>query len=92
MFSEMVRLAMKGKLQRARELHFKLLPLMNANFMESNPIPVKAAMSLMGMMENVVRLPLVELSEANKIRMEKILDEVGLLPKPEEDEEKGKER
>ena len=90
LFSEMVRLALKGKLQRARELHYKLLPLMNANFMESNPIPVKAAMSLMGMMENVVRLPLVEMSEANKIKMEKILDDLELIPRPgEEGEEEG---
>lgn len=89
LFSEMVRLALKGKLQRARELHYKLLPLMNANFMESNPIPVKAAMSLMGMMENVVRLPLVEMSEANKIKMEKILDDLELIPRPGEEGEEG---
>jgi 4-hydroxy-tetrahydrodipicolinate synthase len=78
-FSEMVRLALKGKFQKARELHYKLLPLMNINFIESNPIPVKTAMALMGKMEDHLRLPLVEMSEANRSKLEVILRELDLI-------------
>ena len=78
-FSEMVRLALKGKLEKARELHFKLLPLMDMNFIESNPIPVKAAMAMMGLLEDHYRLPLVPLSEPARRRMEKVLKDLRLL-------------
>ena len=54
-----------GDLSGAREIHFKLLPWMRAAFVESNPIPVKAALSLMGKIRNVLRLPLVPLSDGN---------------------------
>jgi 4-hydroxy-tetrahydrodipicolinate synthase len=79
LFSEMVRLALKGKFEKARELHFELLPLMDANFIESNPIPVKAALSMMGLLEEHYRLPLVPLSEPARRRMEKVLKELRLL-------------
>jgi 4-hydroxy-tetrahydrodipicolinate synthase len=52
-----------GDVAGAREIHFKLLPWMRAAFIESNPMPVKAALSMMGRMKNVLRLPLVPLSE-----------------------------
>jgi 4-hydroxy-tetrahydrodipicolinate synthase len=51
----------KGDLNGAREIHFKLLPFMRAAFIESNPMPVKAGLSMMGKIENVLRLPLVPL-------------------------------
>ena len=51
---------------------------MNVNFVESNPIPVKAAMALMGLLEPVYRLPLVPPSPANLARIEKVLEAVGL--------------
>jgi 4-hydroxy-tetrahydrodipicolinate synthase len=60
----MTRLAMTGDLAAARPLHFELLPLINANFLETNPGPVKAGLALMGKIENVLRLPLVPASEA----------------------------
>jgi 4-hydroxy-tetrahydrodipicolinate synthase len=50
-FSDMVRACLKGKWSKALELHNKLLPLMNINFIESSPIPVKAALAMMGMIE-----------------------------------------
>ena len=52
---------------------------MNVNFVESNPIPVKAAMALMGLLEPVCRLPLVPPSPANLAKIEKVLEAVGLL-------------
>jgi 4-hydroxy-tetrahydrodipicolinate synthase len=79
MFSDMVRAAMRGKIERARELHYALLYLMNANFIESNPIPVKAALTMMGMIEENFRLPLVPLGDNHRLRLEKFLHELKLV-------------
>ena len=81
LFSDMVRFALKGKFDKARELHYKLLHLMNANFVESNPIPVKAAMAMMGLLEENFRLPLVQLSDGVRPKVERALKELGLLSK-----------
>lgn len=78
-FSQMVRLCLKGKFNEAVKLHNKLLPLMNINFIESNPIPVKAALAMMGMIEERYRLPLVPLSSKHKQKLKKILKELGLV-------------
>lgn len=80
-FSSMVRYALKGKMLKARELHYRLLPLMNINFVESNPIPVKAALAMMGMIEDQLRLPLVPLSEAHREKLEQILTDLELVKK-----------
>jgi len=82
MFSDMVRYALTGDLEKARKLHYKLLPLMNANFIESNPIPVKAACAMMGMIEEVYRLPLVSPTEATRAKLRKILNELELIQVP----------
>ena len=79
MFSDLVRFALKGKYNEAREIHFKLLHLMNVNFIESNPIPVKAALAMMGMMEENLRLPLVRLTDSSRPKVEKHLKELGLI-------------
>jgi 4-hydroxy-tetrahydrodipicolinate synthase len=63
----------------ARELQARFLPLMNINFVESNPIPVKAAMALMGLLEPVWRLPMVPPSPANLTKIESVLQSVGRL-------------
>jgi 4-hydroxy-tetrahydrodipicolinate synthase len=63
----------------AREMQARLLPLMNINFVESNPIPVKAAMALMGLLEPVWRLPMVPPNQANLAKIEAVLSSVGLL-------------
>jgi len=78
-FSDMVRYALRGKFDRARELHYHLLPLMNINFIESNPIPVKAALSILGMIEENYRLPLVPLGDVHRRKLEKILRDLKLL-------------
>lgn len=77
-FSTMVRTALKGRIPKAREMHYRLLPLMDINFIESNPIPVKAALAMMGMIEDCIRLPLVRLSEANRPKLEKVLRSLDL--------------
>ena len=63
----------------ARMIQAKFLPLMNINFVESNPIPVKAAMALMGLLEPVWRLPMVPPSQGNLAKIETVLQSVGLL-------------
>ena len=79
LFSDMVHLALSGDWKGAAKLHYLLLPLMNINFIESNPIPVKAAMSMMGLVENSLRLPLTSLEEKNRAQVEKALQGAGLL-------------
>ena len=79
MMSAMVDAALEGNHTRAKELHYKLLPLMNINFIESNPIPVKAALAMMGLIEENYRLPLVRIGAANRDKLAKVVEEVGLL-------------
>ncbi len=79
---QMVKLAhlcLEGKFEEARKLHFQLLPLMQVNFIETNPIPVKAALAMMGMIEEIYRLPLVPMKSENRAKLEKVLTEQGLL-------------
>ena len=79
MMSKMNDLALAGNWDEARALHYRLLPLMEANFIESSPGPVKAAMALMGLIEENLRLPLVPVQEKTRARMREVLIEVGLL-------------
>src|SRR6185295_7064566 len=62
--AQIIELAEKGDFAAARKLHTWLLPLIQVNFVESNPIPVKAAMASMGLLEEVYRLPLVPPTQA----------------------------
>jgi len=80
--AEMTQLAqacLRGDFETARQIQRRFLPLMNVNFVESNPIPVKAGMALMGLLEPVYRLPLVPPAAGNLSKIEKVLDSVGLL-------------
>src|SRR5881296_3376715 len=79
MMSALINAALESEIQRARELHYKLLPLMNANFIESNPIPVKAALAMMGMLEENYRLPLVRMSAGNREKLSAVVEALGLL-------------
>ena len=79
MMREIIDAGLAGDLIRARELQYRLLPLMNANFMESNPIPVKAALAMMGLMEEIYRLPLVPMGSVNREKFQKVVEELGLL-------------
>ena len=79
MMSRLNDLALAGKWEEARALHYRLLPLMEGNFIESSPGPVKAGLALMGLIEENLRLPLVPVQEKTRNRMREILTEVGLL-------------
>ncbi len=68
-----------GDLARARELHYRLLPLHRAMFLETNPVPVKTALAMMGRIAEELRLPLVPMAERNREKLYKTLNDYGLL-------------
>ena len=76
--AQLCRHGLHGKFQEARAIHRKFLPLMEMNFIESNPIPVKAALSLMGLIEPVWRLPMVPPKVENLVRIQAILESLQL--------------
>jgi 4-hydroxy-tetrahydrodipicolinate synthase len=80
--ARMTRAALANKWDTARLLFKKYLPLMQANFLESNPSPAKAVLAMMGRMEETVRLPLVPVRTETRAKLEKIAAEVGLLQTP----------
>jgi 4-hydroxy-tetrahydrodipicolinate synthase len=82
--AEMTRAALNNDWETARRLHRKYLPLMQANFLESNPIPVKAALAMMGKIREVYRLPLVRMKEDTRAKLEKALTGAGLEVKAAE--------
>jgi 4-hydroxy-tetrahydrodipicolinate synthase len=80
--AEMTALAhacLRNDFETARRLQSRYLPLMNVNFVESNPIPVKAGMGMMGLLDPVYRLPMCPPSPANRAKIEKVLEAAGLL-------------
>ena len=78
-YSDLTRAALKGDLKRAQELHYKLFELMKANFYESNPIPVKTALHLMGRIDESLRLPLTKISKPNREKLKKVLKDLKLI-------------
>ena len=77
--TELARLCLKGDFAGARAVQRKYLALMEINFIESNPIPVKAAMGLMGLLDPVFRLPMCPPKPENLAKIEKVLAPLGLL-------------
>jgi 4-hydroxy-tetrahydrodipicolinate synthase len=77
--AELTKAALGGDWKRAREIHLRLFPLCQAMFYETNPIPVKTAMSLLGMIGGELRLPLCPMSEANLNRLKTAMRAYGLL-------------
>ena len=77
--TQLTEAAVNGDFARARDLQRKFLPLMEVNFVESSPIPVKAAMAMMGLLEPVWRLPLVPPSDASRAKIEKVIETLSLL-------------
>jgi len=75
----MVDLIRSGEVEQAREIHFRLLPITRALFLETNPVPVKAAMELLGVASAEVRLPLVPATDSCRAEVAKELGELGLL-------------
>jgi 4-hydroxy-tetrahydrodipicolinate synthase len=78
-FVRMIHAALNGNWDLARQIHYRTFPLMRANFIETNPVPVKAAMAMMGLIEETYRLPLVPLQPANHDKLKKTLQDLGLV-------------
>ena len=80
--AEMTRAALNNDWATARSLQRKFLPLMQANFIESSPLPVKAVLAMMGRIEEVYRLPLLPMRRDTRSKLQKVATEVGLIAKP----------
>ena len=76
--TNLVKLANTAKFQEARQVHEQLLPLMQVNFIESNPIPVKAAMAALGLLEEIYRLPMVSPTDESRAQINEVLKNLQL--------------
>ncbi len=77
--AEMTRAALNNDWAAARAIHRKYLPLMQANFIESNPMPVKAVLAMMGKIQEIYRLPMLPMRRDTRSKLQKIATDVGLL-------------
>jgi len=77
--ADMVHAALEGDIKRARELHYRLFPMARAAFLETNPIPIKEAMAMAGMLEAEFRLPMCRMGEANRETLRGIVRQYGLV-------------
>ncbi|OGP85295.1 MAG: 4-hydroxy-tetrahydrodipicolinate synthase [Deltaproteobacteria bacterium RBG_16_58_17] len=77
--AEMVDVFAAGDLEQARALHYRMAPLIDVLFIETNPIPVKAALAMMGKIEYELRLPLCRMSEKNEGTLKKVMQDYGLI-------------
>jgi 4-hydroxy-tetrahydrodipicolinate synthase len=76
---ELVDAYQAGDTARARDIHLQLVPLFDVLFCETNPIPVKAALALLGQVDDEIRLPLTQITEANRERLQVVLKDLGIL-------------
>ncbi|MEW6264990.1 MAG: 4-hydroxy-tetrahydrodipicolinate synthase [Thermodesulfobacteriota bacterium] len=76
---EMGRAFQAGNVARAREIHYKLLPLFKVLFIETNPIPIKAALAMMGMIKPEYRLPLCPMNPDNQAKLRQVMVDLGLI-------------
>jgi 4-hydroxy-tetrahydrodipicolinate synthase len=76
---EMVSAAARGDFAAARSVHNRILPLMQVNFVEANPVPIKSAMAMMGLLEETYRLPMCPPTAASKEKILRVLKELQLL-------------
>ena len=77
--TKMVRAYLRGDTEEARQIHYKVYPLCKAMFIETNPLPIKTAMARLGMIEREWRLPLEEMEKTNEEKLEKALEDYGLI-------------
>jgi hypothetical protein len=80
--ASMTQAALANDWDTARALHRKYLALMQANFIESNPLPVKAALAMMGKVQEVYRLPLLPMRRDTRSKLQRVLTDTGLITKP----------
>ncbi len=80
--ADMTRAALAGDWNKARTLHRKYFQLMQANFIESSPLPVKAVLAMMGKIEEIYRLPLLPMKRDTRAKLQRVAAEAGLIDKP----------
>ncbi len=78
-FSEMLDLCFSGNIEEAKEIHFRHLNLMNLNFIESNPAPVKYVLNKMGLIKNKLRLPLFPVNDESAQKLDQELENIFIL-------------
>ena len=76
---EMCQAALAGDIEKARTLHYSLLPFFRAEFIDTNPVPIKYMMALKGMLKEVYRLPLCSMSDEDKAAVKKVMQDMGLI-------------
>ena len=76
---EMCQAALAGDIEKARKIHYSLLPFFRAEFIDTNPVPIKYMMALKGMLKETYRLPLCPLSDADKAVCKKTMEDMGIL-------------
>lgn len=79
LMSNLVNAALANDVEKAREIHYKILPLMEANFVESSPAPCKFVMKEMGLLEENLRLPLVPVTEKTRELLRDVLADLNLV-------------
>ncbi|HEX3178564.1 MAG TPA: 4-hydroxy-tetrahydrodipicolinate synthase [Methylomirabilota bacterium] len=77
--ADLVHAALEGDIKRAREIHYRIFPLARAAFLETNPIPIKEAMAMAGMLEPEFRLPMCRMGDANRETLRAILRQSGVV-------------
>src|SRR6185312_13167297 len=80
--SSMTRAALNNDWETARQIYRKYFPLMQGNFFESNPMPVKAVLAMMGRVEEAYRLPMIPVRRDTRSKLQKLAAEIGLIAKP----------
>lgn len=78
-YGDLVRFALKGNFKKAQQIHYKLFDLMKANFIESNPIPVKTALWMMKKIKENFRLPLTKMKPENKAILRRVLENLKVI-------------
>jgi 4-hydroxy-tetrahydrodipicolinate synthase len=76
---ELTDLALNGKFDKAKQLHYRFLPLFKGIFLETNPIPIKASLAMKGMIKEIYRLPMCEMKEENQEKLRKILFDLEII-------------
>ena len=76
---KLVHAALDGDYETAREMHYRLMPIFKGAFIETNPIPIKAAMAMKGMCQEVYRAPMCEMQPENREKLREICEELGVL-------------
>jgi 4-hydroxy-tetrahydrodipicolinate synthase len=83
--TSLAKAALAGDLEKAKEIHYKLLPAFKAAFVETNPVPIKAAMNMFGLPAGTLRLPLCPLLKENEPRLKAAFIEAGIFAAPGKD-------